>query len=124
MTKRQSISTEVRITNKKTGGQKGVKEARFDLIPPGPMWELARVYGRGAAKYEDRNWERGYNWGLSYGAMQRHLVAFWGGEYNDEETGLPHLAHAMWHCCTLMQFQENFPEMDDRSKLRAGREEE
>ena len=124
MTKRPSISPEIRITNEKTGGQKGIKEARFDLIPPDPMWELARVYGRGAAKYADRNWERGYSWGLSYGAMQRHIHAFWAGEYDDPESGLPHLAHAMWHCITLMQFHENFPGMDDRSKLgRNGGEE-
>lgn len=119
MEERRAMIEEIErcIVNPLTGGEKGVKEARFDLIPAGPMLELARVYGRGAAKYADRNWEKGYAWGLSYGAMQRHLHAFWGGEYLDPESGLPHLAHAMWHCATLMQFNDNFQELDDRSKL-------
>ena len=44
-----------------TGGEKGSKQARYDLIPAIPLDELARVYGRGAEKYLERNWERGYD---------------------------------------------------------------
>ena len=108
---------ETRITNDRTGGEKAVKDARFDLIPASPLWQLATVYGVGAKKYAHRNWEKGYDWGLSYGALQRHLTAFWMGEYYDSETGLPHLAHVAWHAFTLMQFHKHFPEFDDRSKL-------
>jgi hypothetical protein len=45
-----------------TGGVKGQKLARFDLIPVNPLWELAEHFGRGAQKYADRNFERGYDW--------------------------------------------------------------
>lgn len=100
-----------------TGGQKGVKQARFDLVPAGPMWEVAKVYGYGADKYDHRNWEKGYDWGLSYGALQRHLHQFWMGEYLDDESGLPHLAHAVFHCLALMQYHKHYPEFDNRSKL-------
>src|SRR5690625_7397406 len=62
---------EVRVTSD-TGGQKGSKKARFDLIPVVPLWEVAEVYGKGAEKYEDRNWERGYDWSLSFAALRRH----------------------------------------------------
>ena len=42
-------AAEVRITSP-TGGQKGQKIERFDLIPIKPLTGLARVYGKGAAK--------------------------------------------------------------------------
>lgn len=115
--------TEIRIRNEETGGEKGQKQARFDLIPVDPLWQVARVYGRGAEKYADRNWERGYAWSLSYGALQRHANAFWMGEEIDPETGLPHLAHVVWHCFTLMQFAQHYRQFDDRSQLdKAGAE--
>jgi len=110
------MTDEVRITNEKTGGQKGQKLERFDLLPAGPLREIARHYGVGAEKYEDRNWERGYDWSLSFGALQRHLWAFWSGEDIDEETGSKHLAAAAFHVMALMQFMDQHPELDDRPK--------
>ena len=104
-----------RVKHPVTGGEKDSKLARFDLIPPEPLTRVAEVYGRGAEKYAPRNWERGYDWGLSYAAMQRHLWAFWGGEDMDPDSGLPHLAHAAWHCLTLMEFGSRHPKLDDRS---------
>lgn len=110
-------SEEVRMTSS-TGGQKGGKPERHDLIPTGPLRMLAAHYGKGAAKYERvngrDNWRNGYEWSLSYAAMQRHLAAFWSGEDNDPETGSPHLVAAAWHCFTLLDFMEHYPEFDDR----------
>jgi hypothetical protein len=105
---------EVRVTST-TGGQKGQKPERFDLIPAGPLKMLARVYGMGCAKYSPRNWEKGYEWSLSYAAMQRHLWAFWGGEDTDPESGLPHVIHAAFHALALAEFMKTHPEMDDRA---------
>lgn len=107
---------EVRVTNEQTGGAKGQKLARYDLIPVEALNEVAKLYGAGAAKYEDRNWEKGYAWSLSYGALQRHVNAFWGGESTDEETGRHHLAAVVFHALALMQFEQTHPEMDNRSK--------
>src|SRR5210317_809065 len=73
------------VTNPTTGGRKGQKLARYDLIPTLPLEKLAEQYGRGAAKYDERNWERGYDWSLSYEAAQRHLNQFWSGEDWDDE---------------------------------------
>lgn len=70
-------------TTSATGGQKGVKLARFDLIPTGPLKALAEHYGRGAAKYANHQWRQGYEWSKSYAAMSRHQNAFWGGEDYD-----------------------------------------
>lgn len=101
-----------------TGGEKGQKLARFDLVPIKPLVELAKHYGRGARKYEDRNWERGYDWSLSYAAAQRHLTAFWDGEDVDPETGTPHVIAAAWHCFALMEYMHTHPEFDNRPYIK------
>jgi len=108
---------EVRKTSS-TGGQKGQKDARFDLIDSWAMWALALVCGMGAKKYDDDNWRKGYSWRLSYGALQRHIHLFWQGEEIDTESNLHHLAHAMWHCMVLMVFSMNrdrYGKFDDRA---------
>jgi len=104
---------EVRVTDPKTGGQKGQKLQRFDLIPGEPLWELAEVYGRGAKKYADDNWRKGYSWKLSFGALNRHLWAWWGGEQRDE-MGNHHLANVAWHAFTLMWYELFGKGTDDR----------
>lgn len=105
---------EVRVVDPRTGGEKGQKLARFDLIPKRALWLLAELFGRGAQKYADRNWERGYKWSLSFAALMRHLWLFWGGEDIDEETGVPHVINAAWHCLALAEFMETHPDLDDR----------
>jgi len=107
-------------TRSATGGEKGVKPERYDLIPVEPLAEVARHYGAGAAKYDDRNWERGYPWSNSYAAMMRHANAFWSGEEMDPEMGTAHLAAVVFHAFTLMQFAKYHRSYDDRSRL--GRE--
>jgi len=105
---------EVRVISE-SGGEKGKKLARFDLLPVGPLTEVARLYGRGAAKYADRNWELGYDWGLSFAAMQRHAWAFWGGESIDPETQRHHLASVIFHAMALMEFEDQGKGVDSRS---------
>lgn len=108
------MSEEVRVVNEKTGGAKGSKDERFDLIPYEALAEIARVYGMGAKKYDPHNWRKGYDWGLSYAALMRHITAFWQGEDLDPESGLPHVAHAGWHCLTLLTFMKEHGDLDDR----------
>lgn len=105
--------TEERVTNPATGGAKGQKLARFDLVPTRPLVALAEHFGYGAEKYEPRNWERGVDWSLNYAALMRHITAWWGGADLDEE-GHSHLAAAMWHCCVLIEYAQTHPELDDR----------
>lgn len=98
-----------------TGGEKGTKLARFDLIPSGVEEALAEHFGKGASKYEDRNWERGYPWSLSYAALRRHLAAFWRGEDIDED-GHNHIDAVLWHAVALVHFtqHERYAEFDNR----------
>lgn len=119
-----SASGEVRVVAK-TGGEKGSKPQRFDLIPARGIWLVAELFGKGAAKYDERNWERGYPWSLSFAAAQRHMWKFWAGEDYDAHdetcaegctvhTGLPHPICAIFHMLALVEFLSTHPELDDR----------
>lgn len=97
-------------------GVKLTKDARFDLMPPEPNWFESQVYGMGAAKYADRNWENGYEWGKGIAALERHIQLYKAGQDLDPESGLPHLAHARWHTGTLITFWARKLGIDDRTK--------
>lgn len=111
------MAGEERVVSK-TGGQKGKKPEEYALIPVRALRHLARIYGMGARKYAKNNWRNGYEWSLAYSALQRHLNAFWDGEYLDPESELPHLAHAIFHAMSLIEWSEDpkMAEFDDRWK--------
>lgn len=75
------------------------KESRPELIAPEFIHGTACVLSDGAKKYAPGNWALGMKWSRVYGALQRHLNAWWGGESKDPESGRSHLWHA---CCCLM----------------------
>ena len=94
---------------------------RTDLIPPEAIRGTARVLTYGAKKYDDRNWERGLDYSRIYGALLRHILAWWEGEDLDPESGLNHLHHV--GCCAM--FLQTFVERgmnwcDDRPKPEGG----
>ena len=107
---------EERVTDPETGGAKGSKPQRTDLLPPEFLLGLAEVYGTGAKKYSEFNYALGYPWRLSLGAMQRHVLLWAGGQSFDEETGHHHLLHAAWHCACLYQFETFGKGTDDRMR--------
>ncbi len=74
----------------------------------------AEVMAFGAQKYATNAWRAGMDWSRLIGAALRHITAFNGGEDADPESGLSHLAHAA--CCImfLLEYEETFPEGDDR----------
>jgi hypothetical protein len=74
---------------------------QYHLIDTKTLEALATVLTYGAKKYAPNNWmlvepfnERYYD------ALMRHLLAWKKGEMNDEESGLPHL----WHAITNLHF--------------------
>jgi hypothetical protein len=85
-----------------TGGEKGVKPQRYGLLPRRGLDAIAEVFAFGASKYADNNWRRGYEWDKSFDALLRHTFAAQDGETYDEESGLPHLAHAGFHILVLL----------------------
>jgi len=114
-----SIQTcEVRLVSE-TGGEKGQKPAQLGTVDPRALLVLAEVSGFGARKYEAFNYLKGYGWDLSFDALQRHILAFWDGEDNDPESGLPHPAHAAWHALALVSFMVRDLGTDTRFKQEA-----
>ena len=111
-----AMSSERRVINEKTGGAKGQKDSQLGAIDPISLLELGKVAGYGATKYERYNFLKGYSWSLSFDALCRHIFAFWGGEDNDPESGLPHMAHAAFHCLALTAYARFNTELDDRPK--------
>jgi len=105
--------------NNKTTGQKNALKhdagkPRVDLIPAGALLDVARVFTHGAKKYEDYNWLRGTAWSRYYAALMRHMLAWWGGEDLDDESGLSHLSHATCCLMILMEYSTEKIGKDDR----------
>jgi hypothetical protein len=99
-------------------------KARIELVPPEVVFAVAHVLTFGAVKYNDRNWELGMSWGRVFGALMRHLWAWWGGkgpttksflfEDLDSETGMSHLWHAACCIAFLVAYEERGAGTDDR----------
>lgn len=89
-------------------------KVRLDLIPPEATWSLGQVLTMGARKYDARNWEKGFNWGRSVAALERHLTAWKGGEDTDPESGFSHLAHVLCNAAFLVTFEARGVGTDDR----------
>ena len=101
-------------------------KVRIELIPPEFIFGTAAVLTFGATKYEARNWEKGMSWGRVFGAMMRHMWAWWGGKGPstinfvlgefDDETGYSHLWHAACCLAFLIAYEQRNTGTDDRHK--------
>jgi hypothetical protein len=89
---------------------------RYDLVPVKSLEALVGVYTFGAAKYQDRNWEKGISWCRIFAAIMRHSWAWFKGEDYDPESGIHHMAHAAFGCFALIEYSKTKPELDDRVK--------
>lgn len=91
---------------------------RLELLPPFALEEIAKGFTFGAKKYDAFNYVSGDGLAYSriYGALLRHLSAWYRGEELDPESGLPHLTHA--GCCLMMLMEtiQAHPDNDDRPK--------
>lgn len=93
-------------------------KVRVDLVPIGPVTQIAAVFTFGAKKYFADSYRQGETvaWSRTYGSILRHLYAFWSGEDTDPESGLPHLAHAGTQLMILMEHYTYNKNKDDRFK--------
>lgn len=97
-------------------------KARYDLVPPEALHQLALLYAKGAEKYEARNWEKGFRYGRTFAALMRHAWAWFGakltgGDGIDPETGLSHMVAVAWNAFALITFEERGIGVDDRPTL-------
>lgn len=83
---------------------------QYRLIPPKAIEQLAAVMTYGTVKYRAHSWmnvasERYFD------ALHRHLAARQQGHVFDEESGLPHLAHAAANLMFLLERDASNGEM-------------
>lgn len=72
----------------------------WSLLPITSLQEVVKVLMFGKAKYSEDNWKKVDNAPKRYlDAALRHILAVAEGEWLDEESKLPHLAHCI--CCLL-----------------------
>lgn len=101
------------------------KADRYDEGKPQHHWldtwpvaleKVARVFMYGAKKYAAYNYKKGAPASESYNCARRHMLKYFNGEFLDEESGEPHLAHAAWNLLRLLDEHYQEPEgfEDDR----------
>jgi hypothetical protein len=86
----------------------------YELLAPEFLEATTTILKFGADKYGGRNWEKGMAWSRPFGALMRHMWAWWAGEKVDEESGQSHLWHAA--CCImfLIAYEQRKTGEDDR----------
>jgi len=100
---------------RETAGRFMKGKIRYDLIPPWSLEQLAKVYTFGTIKYSDDNWWKGLKWRMEvFGCILRHVWRWFRGEQLDAESQIHHLAHAVWNCFALMEYERNRIGIDDR----------
>jgi hypothetical protein len=100
------------------------KEARPELVAPEFIMATATALAdnvKPGSKYQEGNWSKGMKWSRAYGAMQRHLQAWWGGEDKDI-SGRSHLWHAACNLMFLITYEKRGIGTDDRKTLGASKE--
>ena len=89
------MSNPYNMDPEKGGIKKDEGKNRLELVPPEAILAIGEILTYGASKYEDRNWEKGMDLDRLRGATQRHLMADAMGDELDDESGMPHLEHAL-----------------------------
>ena len=102
------------LQNNKGGTKFDNEKNLVQLLPVISMERIAQIFTFGAKKYSQWNWSKGIEYSRIYGALLRHLFAWYRGEKIDSESGQSHLYHA--GCCIMMliEMEELRPDMDDR----------
>jgi hypothetical protein len=108
----------------KDSNPKGI--AATDRVPMSLFPDTALVYGNlafleGALKYGRYNWRAVGVCASTYmDSVRRHMTKWWGGEWVDPVTGVPHLASALAGIAILIDAVENHRLTDDRPPLPVG----
>jgi hypothetical protein len=89
-----------------TGRKDDQGKRRYSLIPPGALGLVADVLTWGADHYGAENWRQVDKAQERYtDAAMRHLEAFRAGEWLDQKTKLPHLAHLVCDALFLLELR-------------------
>lgn len=86
-------------------------------IFPRALSVIGAVIEYGTHKYPDPdNWSKNEHITERYTeSIMRHLAKFFMGKFNDEESGLPHLAHVAWNALAILEYEmRNRPEFTNQ----------
>lgn len=79
---------------------------RWSLVPEQAMEDVVKVLTYGARKYGDDNWRKVEDGPRRYyDAAMRHIMAYRQGHWADDESGMPHLAHAVASLLFIMALE-------------------
>ncbi len=92
---------EVRVVDPDTGGAKGSKRARFDLLPFDALWAAARSRPSSQSTCRERNWEKGLPGQSLISSQFRHLLGYTSGVSDD--TPLYNLTANLWNAIVLLE---------------------
>src|SRR5271169_6646786 len=74
----------------------GAKKPRLSLVPPSGLVYAALAMANGADKYGPYNWRDKKVQAMIYlEACVRHILSWQDGEENAQDSGVPHLGHAI-----------------------------
>ena len=76
-------------------------DARLDLVPTIPLLRLAGLFGRGAKKYGENNYEKGIPFLRMFGSLLRHTYQYMEGDKSED-----HLSAIAWGAFALMFYEE------------------
>jgi hypothetical protein len=94
---------QVVLRGKLQGMKRDSSKLEWHLLPWEETESVLQVLGFGKKVYGENNWQKVESGEIRYrNAAHRHLAAIGKGEYLDQETGLPHYAHAL--CSLLFAF--------------------
>jgi len=83
-------------------------KGRMDLLPPTALLELAKHFEDGAAKYDERNWEKGIPMSDFMDSALRHWCAYMQGKTDEN-----HLRAFAWNAVCALATDIDRPEMQN-----------
>src|ERR1051325_3153245 len=87
----------------------------FSVVPPASLIYQGKAMEDGARKYNSFNWRTNKVIASIYiDACMRHLAAWWDGEEVAEDSGVPHLGHALACIGIIVDALETGNLIDDR----------
>lgn len=93
----------------------GLLKLKFSVIPVTGIIHFMRAMMDGARKYGPLNWRtKKVTASIYYDAAERHMMAWYDGQEDAEDSGVHHLGHAMACLAIILDAHETGNLIDDR----------
>ena len=100
------------------GGKDKIGKTRLTLVPVDSLFQVATVFEYGAVKYGENNWRKGHRQLDLLDSCLRHICSHLRGDDIDDESKLPHLAHASANLFILLQQINDGTSIDNRLSIK------